>query len=234
MTRTATLAADVPVLNEIAPLGAGFAMSRRFEFGALGVNRRDSEFYRDTIALLRVDTLAQVTDTLAFVPGMTIAVSGSGDDAQVHMPILSRTLAFAAHDTLLYVSDQSRFEVRTYTTETGLSRVLRADVPAARRAVDTLPASLREKSPETPANGALLTDAGGNLWVQDAAPLGRIARGWTVFSPRGEPLGRVELPARTRLLDARQDWLLAVHEDELGVERVVILRMESASPRERQ
>ncbi len=71
-----------------------------------------------------------------------------------------------------------------------------------------------------PAFEAVLLDSEGYLWVEDKNIPGDTLRTWTVFDPEGIPLTRLSLPIANRVLDIGEDYVMAVFEDELGVEYV--------------
>jgi hypothetical protein len=70
-----------------------------------------------------------------------------------------------------------------------------------------------------PAHGAVLADAGGNVWIGEF-PMGSQPRTWHVFRPDGHYLGAVGAPAGLIVHQIGHDFLLGVQRDELGVERV--------------
>lgn len=77
-----------------------------------------------------------------------------------------------------------------------------------------------------PAHGSLRTDAHGSLWVQEyPVPTGGADR-WRVFDPSGILLGTVALPKDLRVLEIGDDDLLALHRDDLGVERLRVYRLQ--------
>lgn len=80
-----------------------------------------------------------------------------------------------------------------------------------------------------PAYGRFLVDDGGNLWVSEYF-MGRTGMTpdegtWTVFDPEGRMLGVVETPPQFKVFQIGPDWVLGVHRDELGVERVKLFRL---------
>ena len=71
-----------------------------------------------------------------------------------------------------------------------------------------------------PAFEALLLDSEGYLWVEDYNIPGDTLRTWTVFDEEGNPRTRLSLPRDNRVMDIGMDFVLAVFQDELGVESV--------------
>ena len=91
--------------------------------------------------------------------------------------------------------------------------------------------------PETlPTHYRILVDVAEHLWVErgDAPrdPLPQLAEPhpaatpWDVFTPEGEWLGPVLLPARFDPLEVGADYILGVHADEIGIERVRMYALE--------
>ncbi len=82
-----------------------------------------------------------------------------------------------------------------------------------------------------PRVGALVVDDERNLWVGGYVPPGGTVRPWTVFSPAGKPIGRLDLPAmveaflpgRSEILDASHGRLALLRETEAG-ERFIEVR----------
>lgn len=120
----------------------------------------------------------------------------------------------------------SRFEarVRDLFPEDRLAVFLRAlaEAPEPRR---------------VPAYAALLWDELGNLWIRQydwttdsnwvgGGYLGSTGPGdWWVFDGEGKWLGTVEVPDGLDVAQIGADYVLAVHKDELDVERVVLHRL---------
>lgn len=85
-----------------------------------------------------------------------------------------------------------------------------------------------------PAVGDVLADDRGVLWVGEHHDVGfpRIRlipdepRSWVLFDSDGTPLGRIVTPPRVDILDVGSDWILGVHQGELGVETVRLYRVD--------
>jgi hypothetical protein len=81
--------------------------------------------------------------------------------------------------------------------------------------------------PETmPAHGDIQADRAGNLWVSDYMVTPDDPARWTVFDPEGRMLGAVVTPARFRVHDIGEDYVLGVWKDELDVEHVRVFPLE--------
>lgn len=81
--------------------------------------------------------------------------------------------------------------------------------------------------PDTmPSYSWLLTDREGNLWVQEYEWRRDRPRVWAAFTPDGELLGRLTVPAGLKVMQPGRDYLVALHRDELDVERIEVSRVE--------
>jgi hypothetical protein len=118
-----------------------------------------------------------------------------------------------------------------------LGRNRRAMPAEARAARDS---ALREASPEArafwgrvplpdslPAHGRLVLDRAGNLWVQGYSVLDE-EEFWYVLDPDGRWLGEVKPPARLRITEIGEDYLLGIMADSVGVQRVMLFGLQRA------
>ena len=71
-----------------------------------------------------------------------------------------------------------------------------------------------------PAFIELVAGTAGDLWVKEHPRPGWITDRWRVFDPAGRELGVVHLEKGLHPLEIGPDYLLALHRDELGIERV--------------
>ncbi len=82
--------------------------------------------------------------------------------------------------------------------------------------------------------GAPFADADGNVWLPSYRPAyPREASPYTVLSPDGEWLGKVETPPRFRILDVARGLLLGVIRDEFDVENVAVYKLAVGSSSDR-
>ncbi|MCJ7626944.1 MAG: hypothetical protein MUO50_01030, partial [Longimicrobiales bacterium] len=85
-----------------------------------------------------------------------------------------------------------------------------------------------------PAISNLVIDPDGFLWVEESRgrPLtmtdGQPSH-WTVFSPAGEWLGRIQVPYRFSVFEIGSDFVLGRRYDEQDVEHVELLRLTRTS-----
>lgn len=106
-----------------------------------------------------------------------------------------------------------------FESGTGESRPLtESEARAYREHAESLP-----RVPSLPHFDRLLLGASGGVWIRDYVPPYEEAEWipWWEFSPRGELLRTVELPADFHLRLAADDYLLGILPDELDVQRVV-------------
>lgn len=149
--------------------------------------------------------------------------------------------AMARGDRLV-LGTRDRYEVSVFEPSGRLVRIVRVQIPPVAVTDAHLEGLLEEwlarlPSPDMapavrtgfrdtphaefmPAFEALILDAEGCLWLEDVHLPGDRLRTWTVFDEEGVPLTRLSLPFENRVLDIGEDYVLAVFEDDLGVEYV--------------
>ncbi len=142
---------------------------------------------------------------------------------------------------LIIVGSNDHYEIRAYTTDGALARIVRrehdargptradrdahlAELYADRTEQERAEAlaDLEEMPlPEAfPAFDRVLADALGFLWVEDYRLPGEQAPAWTVFDPTGRVLGLVELPPDLTIFEIGEDYVLGRVSDDLGIEYV--------------
>jgi len=85
--------------------------------------------------------------------------------------------------------------------------------------------------PETmPAYTAMQIDDTGHLWLRVFSPPGVNRESWEIFSPDGTWLGTVAVPLGTAVTQIGSDYLLGIHQDELGTEVVRLHRLVRPEP----
>lgn len=147
-----------------------------------------------------------------------------------------------ARGDCLVLGTRDRYEVNVFDSVGRLERIVRLQIPAVPVTQVHLDGLLEERlarlpSPDLapqiragfrdtphaetmPAFQALLLDSEGYLWVEDYNIPGDTLRTWTVFDEDGNPRTRLSLPRDNRVMDMGMDFVLAVFQDELGVEYV--------------
>ena len=76
--------------------------------------------------------------------------------------------------------------------------------------------------PSFPAYTELKFDADGNLWVRRFQRPGEETPRWTIFGPDGVMQGDVITPPGLTVTEIGTDYVIGVHRDDLGVERVQV------------
>lgn len=74
--------------------------------------------------------------------------------------------------------------------------------------------------PAFPAYDRMEVDSDGNLWVRRFRKPGEGGPVWTIFDTRGVLLGELTTPPGLEVTEIGSDFVLGVHEDEFGVERI--------------
>ena len=201
----------------------------------------ETGIYRDPIAMARLDASGSLVKVIGVFPGSAIAIFPGGLGSPPHR---SNTV-HAVFDETLYVGTQETFEIRAYDPEGTLLRIVRAPTPdlslteddvrsyvdnilGQQNAPEAVKATFLETyltqipwPPTRPAYSELLSDALGNLWVGEprSGPY-QDPVWWTVFSPEGALMGRVELPDRFRPFEIGADYVLGRWQGPLDVEYV--------------
>lgn len=147
------------------------------------------------------------------------------------------------------VSSNDTYEIRVYTTDGTLRRIVRREhdlIPTTPAHLDAYVERLVSGSPEPeraarrreeqeeyrdvrlpdthPAFRSVLADELNHLWVQEYTLPGEAGPNpvWTVFDPEGRVLGFLETPAGLFIHQIGEDYILGSARDELGVEYVQV------------
>jgi hypothetical protein len=160
------------------------------------------------------------------------------------LPFGRFSTAAAARDGV-WLGDNEGFEVRFFSSDGLLARIVRAAAPPRpvteadveahiqqeldREGEDEnrqreLRSLIREMPvPEVmPPYQGLLVDTGGGLWVELYTPPGADGGLWAVFDTRGHLQAQVRTPPRTRILEAGPDYILGRTRDEFDVESLTL------------
>lgn len=194
---------------------------------------------RDTLSLVRFGQDGQ-RDTVLQWPGL--------ETFDGLLRPFGRTTLFAFSDSLVHLADSGSCEVRSYTQDGALRRILRCsaegppvsddDVAAIReRYTRGVPPPLLEREilprlnavpfPDTkPTLSALRADDSGNLWLQLTDDEGGGVARWIAFDGDGELLGEARLPEHLRVHVLNTTEVVGVWRDSLDVEYVHGYRME--------
>lgn len=199
----------------------------------------DPSGHRDAlIAILRADTAATGSDTVAVVPTRVRSGGMIG-------PFDSGT-RYGYDGTNVHVLETEKLEVRTFGSDGSLVRIAR--VPHEPRPVSdedhrrAIEASLDAMNPAfaerlrprlaagpkpdyMPAASDFVADRTGRLWIQPfRPPFDEPPTRWLVLDARGSFLAAADLPPGFRPLDIGEDWVLGVWEDEMDVPYIRLYR----------
>jgi len=202
---------------------------------------------RPLVTFIRYSPEGEPLDTVVRVLGPEIQIRppGSGNIS----PPFPRRFVSAIHGRRFYHGPAEGYEIRVYTADGALERVIRAShrdlavTEAAReayreqqrsRATDDASRAQIERAlaevefPATlPPYERMLVDEEDHLWVQDYLLPGHEGpTTWSVFDPEGRLLGVVELPARFEPRQIGGDFILGVWQDELDVSYVRLYALE--------
>ena len=190
---------------------------------------------RDTAMWARWWPRQPAVQELGRFPHDEMMVIARPDGPVAGVPPFGRRTSRAVGPDAFLVGDQVTFEIRRHRADGTLAEILRlwgVDLTlteAVKEAVrpprsedDTsLVDLLWEGAPATrPAYTRLLLDATGHLWVAEHVAGRESPRLWLVFSPSGEALGLVTVPAGFSPQEIGADWVLGVETTGSG-DRVV-------------
>lgn len=154
--------------------------------------------------------------------------------------------ATAAASTMdgLWIGEADSYELKFFGVKGSLTRIVRLDAPRTAvtgamldrhveeevedEQIEERRQEIRRIFREMPIPSALppyqqlFVDRSGFLWVEDYRPADDDTPEWTIFDESGHVVGRLETPARTRLLDAGDDYILGRTLDELDVESLTL------------
>jgi hypothetical protein len=226
----------------------GWLAGRSFLFAPGGDG---SDIVQDTVPFLVFDRNGGLRDSIGTLLQPEFYVrSQAGNAFAMSLPFGRITETVVVGDRF-FAGQNGRFEITRYTVAGTADLVIRLErSPAAitaqdldrykaERLADTRP-DFRQQAernlaempyPSTfPVFADLAADPDGNLWVLDYPRPGDDRRFWTVFSPEGHALGRVETPPGLQVLDIGRDYVLGVWRDDLDVEHVRLHTLNRVTP----
>jgi len=231
-----------PVLA--APLAVGwlrsgdFVLQEQWSSALHAVTRTGLVRDSAAVALLAGDGVR--LDTIVLVPGREVFIGSEDGRAVMSAPVLAHHAVVAMNDSLVFVGDQTTFEIRAYRASGTLARIVRitgvdlaigpdereravdaraSDAPEAERPMLRAHLNAMTAPATRPAYGPLAVDDAGNLWVGSYEVAGP-ARSWTVFDPDGRLRATVRVPPRFALRDVAGGVMVGTWRDALDVEYV--------------
>lgn len=190
-------------------------------------------------------------DSLATIPGSERHLLAEPQMVMITTPLLSPEPHVTVAGDRAFIGHGGTFEVREFSTDGMLHRLIRTSAPAVLvtdadldRLVEERLAGIemeeaRRRSAEVyalmprpearPAFTALMADDAGNLWVQQSR-LPWESGMWYVFDSSGRLLGPVEMPSGFEPSHIGEDFVVGVVTDELGVQRVRVYGIEKGAP----
>ena len=231
----ATLA--IPSFSHVLDDGNLVVFSLRFPETDLGTG-----VYRPNIAVRVVDRTGEIVVDMGDHPGdETYMAVGAGTVDVMRLPF-ARSYVLGAAGSESIIGGTDRWELRYWSSDGRLSRIVRIAEPPRLNGPDHMEAHLAERldgvpeeqrgairslmeraaGPDTlPAFETAGTDALGNTWIKPfRSPADSGPDQWIVLDGRGVALGRVEVPEDVELYEIGEDYALGLWTDALGVEHV--------------
>jgi hypothetical protein len=193
---------------------------------------------RDPVPLLVFDTAGRRVDSLGTWPGLERAVVPQAGGTSRIPPAFARSAVHDARGDAIAIGPTDSVDVTLIRDGRPVLRLLvagKAEPPsrelesAWRRGVVEelgddgeaviLALAGTPRVPELPRVGALVVDDDLNLWVGGYVPPGGTVRRWTMFSPAGEPIGKLDLPAMVEAFLPGQSEILDVFRGRLALLR---------------
>jgi hypothetical protein len=191
--------------------------------------------------VLAMSPTGVVQDTVAGMSGF----EQFGGSEGITTPPLDRRSHGAEHRDELYLCEGERPEYTAFTRDGTLKRIVRVptlSLGVPEHVLDSIRDDLSTGSdlsremveglpPTYPSCSGLLVDALGYVWLEryhpssGTSPFGMSPepRVWLVFSPAGEWLGELELPANFEVFEVEESRILGLARDSLEVETVQVL-----------
>ncbi len=212
---------------------------------------RESGFTRDTVLLATYTLQGEFSDSVGWFPETETYFLVDGERIASQPRPFGLESQKDVADNLLYFGSSDSYEIRVFTSQGTLQRIIRRPVAnpvlsreEARAYEDRLLERLPEMSPPfrelhrqielpttKPAYSRIIVDSDGNLWVAEYPSDDSDVSLWNVFDPDGRWLGTVETPYGGFVYQIGEDFLLGVWINELDVEQVRVYNItHSATP----
>jgi len=143
----------------------------------------------------------------------------------------------------VFIGDNARYEILRYTLDGDLEAIIRRPMGRTQVTEDMVTMErngrlARIEDPDDrrrflhgwdqlpvpdslPAFSDMRADSEGYLWVREYVVATADTAAWSVFDPTGIWLGEVAIPTEMMVRDISGHWVIGVHRDELGIERVL-------------
>lgn len=203
---------------------------------------------RGATTYFRFNPATGAVDTLAELFGGEVYVGMRDGRKTASTPNFAARPVTASSGSRWDYGSSRTYEIRTYTEQGKLVRILRLDRPNRPVTDSLINAELQRElalvhsangrrrvqsqhrdvpyPKALPAYGGFLVDADTDLWVARYPALGQELSDWTVFDPQGRLLGEVTTPPKFQVYDIGSDYVLGVKQDRLDVEHVAMYRLE--------
>jgi 6-bladed beta-propeller protein len=173
--------------------------------------------------------------------GRETYISASETSVSVYVHPFTRNAVSTIWNDLVVVTVTDSYEIRAYTPDGALARILRRDHAYRPQTQDDLDRHWDERfaddDPETRANnltavegipalesfpafGRMLSDPLGYLWVEEYHLPNEERSIWTVFNREGHVQGFVETPPGLDVLEIGEDYILGETTDDFDIEYV--------------
>jgi hypothetical protein len=206
----------------------------------------ETGFRRDETEFQIADRTGEGRAILGRYPGPEMLISAGEADGGSW--ITARSLAFSrntlseAYADRIVLGTNDTYEVREYSTDGSLVRIIR-DLTPPREVTSTYLDAYREEElaaieseenrtlvqqqlrdmeapPTFPAFDQLIVDRLGYLWVRDFTLPGEERGAWTVYDGGGMPVARLRTPEDLSILEIGADYVIGRFQDEFDVEYV--------------
>ncbi len=238
--RTFAVGAALSAVNAVGRLPDGSFVVKE---GWSSRTHENNEFglARQPVAIARFMEGRPRHDTIVALPGREIFLGTEGRRMVMSAPLFARNASAAMRGGTVVAGSQETFEIGFYSSQGILERIARVldvdlsistgDLAAMTKAILAsedeservmLAQHLDEMDvpPSRPAYGDILTDRRGNVWLAEYVRYPAVPESWTVLDVPGRLLGVVRMPARFRLTEVGDDYVLGVWRDDSDVEYV--------------
>jgi hypothetical protein len=197
-------------------------------------------------AAARIDTLGSFQGARV---KKTVSREGTREISSTAPLLFSSATHVAVSGNSVLVAEGSTFEVRVYSSQGDLVRVIRmgweptvVSQSDVRDYIDSVVSSVQDRDQREatrgylsslgvattyPAFSVLRVDPAGSIWLADYSR-GGSSRKWLVFHSEGTYLGAVQVPPGVRVLDIGDSLILGLSRDELDIEHIVVYALDKS------